>query len=152
MALSTSRHQQSGAYLLEALVGILIFTLGVLGIVGLQALALKSTSDDAIRAEAVLAANQLIGQMWGDDEAQLDVLYGSNLGVGQPYKDYVQRITNAFGGAYDPAKPPIVNFPGGTQWSTKSQKVDMVIYWKTCSAPGACDDHSYQTSAVIGTN
>ena len=34
---------QSGAFLLEALIGILIFSLGVLGIVGLQARAIRFT-------------------------------------------------------------------------------------------------------------
>ena len=67
----TSRQQQTGAYLLEALIGILIFALGVLGIVGLQAASLRTTTDSALRAEAVFAANQLLGQMWADDETSL---------------------------------------------------------------------------------
>jgi len=36
------RRSQQGAFLLEALIGILIFSLGVLGIVGLQAQAIPS--------------------------------------------------------------------------------------------------------------
>jgi type IV pilus assembly protein PilV len=70
-ASTTSRQQQTGAYLLEALIGILIFALGVLGIVGLQAASLRTTWDSAMRAEAVFAANQLLGQMLADDEANL---------------------------------------------------------------------------------
>src|SRR5208283_5915235 len=61
-----SRARQSGAYLLEALIGILIFALGVLGIVGLQAASLRTTTDNSLRAEAVFAATQLVGQMWAD--------------------------------------------------------------------------------------
>src|SRR5271169_1436231 len=60
------RALQSGAYLLEALIGILIFALGVLGIVGLQAASLRTTTDSSLRAEAVFAATQLVGQMWAD--------------------------------------------------------------------------------------
>jgi type IV pilus assembly protein PilV len=39
------RHTQTGAFLLEALIGILIFSLGILGIVGLQARAIRFTND-----------------------------------------------------------------------------------------------------------
>ena len=45
-----SRQRQTGAYLLEALIGILIFGLGILGIVGLQAASLRTTSDSSLRA------------------------------------------------------------------------------------------------------
>ena len=65
------RAQQTGAYLLEALIGILIFALGVLGIVGLQAASLRTTTDSSLRAEAVFAATQLIGQMWADKYVNL---------------------------------------------------------------------------------
>src|SRR2546430_16737962 len=100
----TSRQQQTGAYLLEALIGILIFALGVLGIVGLQAASLRTTTDSAMRAEAVFAANQLIGQMWADDELNLVPNYSSTLN-GQPYKDFAAQLKSAQGGTWvaDPA-------------------------------------------------
>ena len=61
-----SPRAQTGAYLLEALIAILIFSFGVLGIVGLQAQALRFTNDSQYRAEAVYLANSLISQMWVD--------------------------------------------------------------------------------------
>src|SRR5439155_1695976 len=93
-----SRRRQGGAYLLEALIGILIFGLGILGIVGLQAASLRTTADSALRAEAIFAANQLLGQMWTDDEANLDV-YSSTI-AGQPYKDFAAQLKAAQGGAW----------------------------------------------------
>src|SRR2546426_12764713 len=95
---STSLHKQTGAYLLEALVGILIFALGVLGIVGLQAASLRTTTDSSLRAEAVFAASQLLGQMWADDETKLDNY--SNAVNGQPYKDFAAQLKGAQGGAW----------------------------------------------------
>ena len=103
-------HRQSGAYLLEALIGILIFSLGVLGIVGLQAASLRASSDAGLRAEAVFAANQYIGQMWADNEDNLVADYSSTFGTGQPYKDLVAQLAAAFGGAWDPSTPPAVVF------------------------------------------
>ena len=57
---------QQGVVLLEALIAILIFSLGVLGLVGLQATMIKSTSDAKFRSEASFIAQQKIGQMWAD--------------------------------------------------------------------------------------
>jgi type IV pilus assembly protein PilV len=57
---------QQGVALLEALIAILIFSVGVLAIVGLQAFMLKNTSDSKYRADASYIAQQRIGTMWAD--------------------------------------------------------------------------------------
>src|SRR5665647_338907 len=58
--------QQQGVVLLEALVAILIFSMGVLALVGLQAAMVKNTSDSKYRSEASFIAQQRIGMMWAD--------------------------------------------------------------------------------------
>jgi Tfp pilus assembly protein PilV len=55
---------QSGVMLLEALIAILIFSLGILSLVALQATAIQLTGDAKYRTDATLLANRLIGQMW----------------------------------------------------------------------------------------
>ena len=60
-------NKQSGVMLLEALIAILIFSLGVLGIVGMQASAVKASRDAKYRADAGLLANELIGEMMSSD-------------------------------------------------------------------------------------
>lgn len=57
---------QRGAMLLEALIGILIFSMGILALVGLQAVSLKNTAEAKSRSDAAFLANQIIGQMWVD--------------------------------------------------------------------------------------
>jgi type IV pilus assembly protein PilV len=150
------RQRQSGAYLLEALIGILIFSLGILGIVGLQAASLRSTSDAALRAEAVFAANQYIGQMWTADESQLDV-YSSGALKGQPYQDFADQLKATQGGAW--YADPTVAFDCMQAPSSTSRAVCIVIKWKICADPTnpACDTltvdvHNFTTSAVIGQN
>lgn len=64
--LSFSQQSQTGVVLLEALIAILIFSLGVLGIVGLQATMIKSTSDAKYRSEASHVAQKKVGEMWAD--------------------------------------------------------------------------------------
>jgi type IV pilus assembly protein PilV len=61
-----SPESQQGVVLLESLIAILIFSLGVLGIVGLQAAMIKNTTDAKFRSEASYIAQQTIGQMWAD--------------------------------------------------------------------------------------
>src|SRR3990172_12577409 len=56
--------RQRGATLLEALIGILIFSIGILALVGMQALAIKHMSDAKYRSDAAFFANEIIGQMW----------------------------------------------------------------------------------------
>jgi type IV pilus assembly protein PilV len=58
------RKQQSGVLLLEALIAILIFSLGILGVIGMQASAVAANRDAQYRTDAGLLANELIGQMW----------------------------------------------------------------------------------------
>jgi type IV pilus assembly protein PilV len=57
---------QQGVVLLEALIAVLIFSMGVLALVGLQASMVKNTSDAKYRAEASFIAQQRIGQIWAD--------------------------------------------------------------------------------------
>lgn len=57
---------QAGVMLIEALIGILIFSIGILALIGMQATAIKNTTDARYRSEASFLANQLIGKMWVD--------------------------------------------------------------------------------------
>ena len=57
---------QTGSVLLEALIAVLVFSLGILALVSMQTAALRSTSDAKYRADASLLANQIIGLMWAD--------------------------------------------------------------------------------------
>lgn len=66
-----ARTRQHGGFLLEALVGILIFTLGVLGLLALQARAVTYTSDATYRAEAAFLANDFVARMWGQSHANI---------------------------------------------------------------------------------
>jgi type IV pilus assembly protein PilV len=57
---------QGGVMLIEALVGILIFSIGILALIGMQGAAIKNTTDARYRSEATFLASQIIGNMWVD--------------------------------------------------------------------------------------
>ena len=57
---------QAGVVLIEVLVGVLVFSIGILAIVGMQAFAVEQVSDAKYRLDASMIANQFIGRMWVD--------------------------------------------------------------------------------------
>ena len=61
---SSTPSSQRGMMLIEALMAILIFSLGILGMVGVNALAVSSQSDAQYRTEANRLATQIINQIW----------------------------------------------------------------------------------------
>lgn len=63
---TSSLHKQSGVMLLEALIAILIFSVGILALIGMQAASLSNSANATYRSEASYLANQIISQMWAD--------------------------------------------------------------------------------------
>ena len=61
-----THRQQQGAILLEGLIAILLFSMGILAIVGLQAAAIKTVADSQYRLQASFLANRLVAQMWAN--------------------------------------------------------------------------------------
>lgn len=55
-----------GFALIEALIALLIFTLGTLGLVGLQVSMTRANSSAKFRADAAALAQDLVGTMWTD--------------------------------------------------------------------------------------
>lgn len=136
--------KQAGAYMLEALIGILIFSLGILGIVGLQAASLRTTNDNSIRAEAVYAASNLLGQMWTDSQGALVANYSSPGGV--TYKAWAAGLKATQGGAW--VRDPTVTFNDAKSNSQQGSYVTVTIFWQT---PGG-EQHNYSTNGVVGIN
>ena len=62
----TPRSAQGGVMLLEAMIGILIFSLGVLALVAMQAVSISNVSNARYRSEAAFLANEIISQAWVD--------------------------------------------------------------------------------------
>jgi type IV pilus assembly protein PilV len=69
--LTSIKHSQRGIMLLEGLIAILIFSLGILALVGMQATTLNHTSQTKYRLDAAFLANKLIGRMWADTNANM---------------------------------------------------------------------------------
>ncbi|SEF28182.1 type IV pilus modification protein PilV [Variovorax sp. NFACC27] len=78
LSASSGAPRQSGFALLEVLVSILIFSFGVLGLVGLQARAISLSTDAEDRNRAALLANDIASAMWlGKSVSAVDTSAGS---------------------------------------------------------------------------
>jgi type IV pilus assembly protein PilV len=64
-------HKQRGVMVLEALIAILIFSLGILALMALQATAIRLSSDAKYRTDAAFLADKMIAQMWLEDPLNL---------------------------------------------------------------------------------
>lgn len=166
-----ARCAQAGSFLLEALIGILIFSFGILGIVGLQAQSLRHTGESEYRAEAVYLANSLVSQMWADNPpvpiaaaTYLHDKYDSTAG-GAGYVAFKNTVGGASGVAGLPGVIPAssVNLPvvlvdsatdckgnnAPVAPSTQSHVVIVCVYWQV---PGDTDIHNYTMTGVVGAN
>ena len=130
--------RQRGATLLEALIGILIFSIGILALVGMQALAIKHMSDAKYRSDASFFANEIIGQMWVNRASLGTYAYA---GAGAPpaaINSWVTSIQNALPGVTAAANLPIITVAGTT--------VTVTVRWQL---PGGSDVHRHITMAYI---
>jgi type IV pilus assembly protein PilV len=110
---------QQGVTLLEALLGILLFSVGILAVVGIQAMAVRNVAESKYRMDASFLANQVIGEMW-TNRSNL-ALY--NYMAGAPpavLTNWVASVNSNLPGSV--ANPPTVNINGTT--------VTVTIFWQ----------------------
>jgi len=134
---------QQGSMLLESLIAILIFSMGILAIVGLQATSIKLAADAKYRSDASLLANQLLGQMWASDRtaAALQTNFASPSGV--LYTGWATSVQSAVPGATGVNAPQVtVNTAAGASLGT----VQITIQWR---GPSEATAHNYVAIAQI---
>jgi type IV pilus assembly protein PilV len=143
-----TRNAQSGVMLLEALIAILIFSLGILAMVGMQAMSIKLATDSRDRAEASNLASKLVGQLWtqrGLNNANLPNF--AYAGAGTPpaalvgwVNETADRLPNAS------AYPPIVAFGASPLGATIGTQATVTVRWKS---PTDSTVHQYVLTAYI---
>ena len=66
--------KQQGSVILESMIAILIFSIGILAIIGLQGVSIKNVAGAKYRSDASQLANQIIGEMWVADKTSVAAL------------------------------------------------------------------------------
>ena len=151
---------QRGIVLIDAMVAILIFSVGILGLVALQGSAIEMTGGAQYRINAAMLADHVIAQMWASDPKQLKTLFEGSGGSdgssgGTSYIAWAKRLdctsstpdNSCLPGAK--ANPPSIDVveqdissSGNTQY-----QVTVTVYWK---APSDSTKHKYVSVTAIG--
>jgi type IV pilus assembly protein PilV len=106
------RSLQEGVILIEALLAILIFSVGILAIVGMQAVAIKSVTESKTRSDASFLANELMAQMWTDSGNIGNYAYAGSGTVPARLTGWIATVQTRLPGAA--TVPPIVAVTGAT--------------------------------------
>ena len=144
------RQRQSGVLLLEALIAMLIFSIGVLSIVALYANAIKLSGDAKYRSDAALLANQLISQMWVGDRTPTVLntnFAGSGGSGGAAYTAWLANVQATLPGA--DANPPSVTVDTSSAPSATTGRVVVTLFWKAPSESASAPAHTYVETAQI---
>jgi type IV pilus assembly protein PilV len=146
-----------GFVLLDALVAIVIFSIGIVGMVALQGSAVQLTGAANYRLNAALLADQVIAQMWSSDLSALSTNYAGTSGKGgAQYLTWMSSIDCATTGHVSTCLPNVSTNPPSivvTQEAVSDSgnteyQVEITVSWE---APGDSNAHSYMTITDIGT-
>lgn len=134
--MQTRSNKQRGIVILENMIALLVFSMGILGVVGLLAASIKESSGSKYRNDASLLANQVVGQMWASNKVNAALV--GNFGTGGPqYNLWKTTVTNTLPGVA--ANAPTIAING-------SNVATITVKWQS---PGEAGAHQYVVVASI---
>lgn len=122
---------------------ILIFSVGILGIVGLQARMIASAAEAKYRNEASFFVNRLLGEMWVADRSS-DTVMATYATDGANYEAWYDSIKNADteagllglpGAAANPPEVAVTPVMNAVTDLPVSYDVAVTIFWQTPGQP-----------------
>lgn len=139
--------RQKGILLVEALIAVVIFSIGILGLIGLQTASVKQSTDAKYRSDASLLADKLVGKMWIGDRTATTLQNKFNSPSGTEYLSWLGSAategsvlaTLPGADAHHPDVQIVLQAGGGG--GASSSAVRIVMYWKAPYETG--DEHQY---------
>lgn len=124
-----TRKTQTGSSLLESLISVVLFAMGIIALISVSAQSLNQVGQSKYRNDASYLVGELIGEIWASGAA----------------------TPAAFGAAGEAAWESRVaaTLPGGTATldHTNDPQVDIVVSWDDVKNAGV--KHTYFTTAVV---
>jgi type IV pilus assembly protein PilV len=147
-----STKRQKGILLLEAMIAILLFSVGVLAVVGLQANAIKNVAQAKYRSDASFLANQILGEMWSNRTTVANFAYpgGSAAQVTAWATQVGTTLPNTTGANAPTVAVTTTNYAGPPAY--QAHQVTITVRWQTpeeFNASPRPPAHQHVTSALI---
>ena len=144
--------QQQGATIIEVMIAILIFSMGIMALMGLQATAVSNNSAAKYRADASFYAEQIIGQMWANGGTSTLASYACNpCNAGNGNADtqawFTQMQNNAATRSGLPSAQASIVIGGAL-----GQTATITIQWLEQTAPPGATPHSYVAITDVTKN
>jgi type IV pilus assembly protein PilV len=142
--------KQGGVVLIEALLGILIFSIGILALIGMQSVAVKNTIDARYRTEAAYLANSVMSQM-RLDMANITLYPDSNTANYVPRTTWRNQVEATLPGikvASAQRVPAISTAPGPTYGGDTDPptRVTVIILWLQ---PGETQERRFEIVSFL---
>lgn len=133
------RAAQSGGSLLEGLLAILIFSIGMLSLLMLLSASLVETGNARYRSEASMLASDLIAQMWTGDRSLAELRERFTKPASADYQRWLATVHARLPGTSGTTNLPTISIDD-------QRKVKIQMFWQ---APGDGKVHQLLTLATI---
>lgn len=145
-----SAARQDGVVLIEALLGILIFSIGILALIGMQSIAVKNTTDARYRTEAAYLASSILSQM-RLDMGNIVFYDDGNTGAFAPRTTWRTQVEALLPGVNIAAaqRVPEIDVVAGPTYvgdSDPPSRVTVKIYWRQ---PGEDTDRRFEIVGYV---
>jgi type IV pilus assembly protein PilV len=131
---------QGGVMLLEALIGILIFSVGILAMVAMQGMAVGYVSDAKYRSDAGFLADEILSHMWVDRTNLVNYRCCTPVGTSPNLAPWIVKVNNALPGSAIAGNEPAISV------DTTTGTVDVTIRWQLPSGESV---RNYRVIAVV---
>jgi len=121
---------QRGSTLIEGLLAIVIFSVGLIGLLMLMASTLVDSADAHYRSEASLLASDLVARMWNGDRSLSGLQQRFGNADTAEYREWQQRVEAALPGAADAPLAPQVTI-------SAQREVTVRLSWRAPRAEAA---------------
>jgi type IV pilus assembly protein PilV len=146
-----ARGVQAGFMLIEVLLAILIFSFGVLAVVGLQANSARESAQAKYRADAMMLVNDLVGRMWasGKTSTVLSSAFKTD-GTGVAYNAWLTSAQSVLPGI-DTAQTAVTvtDVPSLVAGWPSTTRVTITLVWKAPNEPSGSPSHSITVDTQI---
>ena len=143
MFLSAIHRRTQGFALMECLFAILVFAVGILALLSLQAVSVRESGAAKYRTDASLLADRLIGEMWVSNRSATALSDNFASPNGAAYLTWKASVLATLPGSVDPAVT--VTTPAGVSGS----RVTITVSWKEPSDAATAPAHKYTVVTQI---